>query len=384
MRTKQTERKTQKGLPRATFGRSLQKRRSGATGVLKVKIGKPRRNRIPSDDEEAPACWSDISPSIPSSPEVEQLVDKVNEEYTASMAADTPPDSPPPQLSIGETLALLDQPQEEVLSPLSPRPLPIPNSPPRSPFEEGMIEDLPVPSSPNEVMAATAISSPSEEPPAEEPCQTPVAPASARQVRSETISTSGTPPPLARPRAPTAAVKCPRKEFRGPTQRPKEQKEPRKPKASKIRLTALQEIRRYQSSFEDVLPFAPFVRLVRELCTGLRTMRFTKEALQALRSGAEAYLLEILEKANLACGHAGRCTLKDKDIRFVRRVLDHDVSMGCTEASIKAWQRDLLKERAKRITYKEAQTKEACRRQKLRELARMKRAGYRRNAQRRK
>ena len=89
MRTKQTERKTQKGLPRATFGSSLQKRRSGATGILKVKIGKPRRNRIPSDDEEAPACWSDISPSIPSSPEVEQLVDKVNEEYTAPMAADS-------------------------------------------------------------------------------------------------------------------------------------------------------------------------------------------------------------------------------------------------------------------------------------------------------
>ena len=112
------------------------------------------------------------------------------------MAADTPPDSPPPQLSIGETLALLDQPQEEVVFPLSPRPLPTLNSPPRSPFEEGMIEDLPVPSSPNEVVAATAINSPSEEPPAEEPCQTPVAPASARQVRSETISTSGTPPPL--------------------------------------------------------------------------------------------------------------------------------------------------------------------------------------------
>ena len=374
MRTKQTERKTQKGLPRATFGSSLQKRRSGATGVLKIKIGKARRNRIPSDGEESPACWTDISPSLPSSPEVEQLVEKVNEEYEASVAANTPP----PQPSIGETLALLDQPQMEVVSPLSPRPLPILNTPPRSPFEEGMIEDFPVPSSPNEEVAATVTSSPSEEPPAEEPCQT------ASEVRSETISTSGTPPPLSRPRAPTAAVKCPRKEFRGTAKRVVKQKEPRKKKASKTRLTALQEIRHFQSKFEDVLPFAPFVRLVRELCKEIRTMRFTKEALQALRSGAEAYLLEILEKANLACGHAGRCTLKDKDIRFVRRVLDHDVSMGCTEASIQAWQRDLLKERAKRITYKEAQTKEACRRQKLHELARMKRAGYRRNAQRRK
>ena len=319
---------------------------------------------------------SDLSPSIPSSPQVEKLVDQVNEEYAASVAADTPPDSPPPQLSIGETLALLDEPQEEVVSPLSPRPLPILHSPPRSPFEEGMIEDLPVPNSP--------IRSPSEEPPAEEPCQTPVAPASAKQVRSETISMSGTPPPLARPRVPTAAVKCPRKEFRVAIQQPKEHKEPRKPKAHKIRLTAPQKIRRYQSGFEDVLPFAPFAWLVREICSGLRAMRFTKEALQALRSGAEAYLLEILEKANLACGHAGCCTLKDKDIRLVRRVLDHDISMGCTEASIQAWQKDLLKERAKRITYKEAQTKEACQRQKLRELARMKRAAYRRNAQRRK
>ena len=37
-------------------------------------------------------------------------------------------------------------------------------------------------------------------------------------------------------------------------------------------------------------------------------MRFTREAIQAFRSGVEAYLLEIFEKANLACMHAGRCT----------------------------------------------------------------------------
>ena len=76
-------------------------------------------------------------------------MDQVNEEYAASIAADTPPDSPPPQLSIGETLALLDQPQEEVVSPLSPRPLPILHSPPRSPFEEAMIEGPPCPKLPH-------------------------------------------------------------------------------------------------------------------------------------------------------------------------------------------------------------------------------------------
>ena len=88
-------------------------------------------------------------------------------------------------------------------------------------------------------------------------------------------------------------------------------------------------------------------------------MRFTKEAIQALWSGVEAYLLEVFEKANLACRHAGRCTLQPKDIRFVRMVLNHDVTMGSSEEAIQGWQMDNLKDRAKRITFDEAKTKEA-------------------------
>ena len=199
-------------------------------------------------------------------------------------------------------------------------------------------------------------------------------------VIAETISTSGTPPPYTRPEFPAAATKCPRKEFRGKAQRVVKSKEPyQKPK----RLTALQEIRKLQTSFEEILPFAPFARLVRELCSELVQMRFTKEAIQALRSSAEAYLLEIFEKANLACRHAGRCTLQPKDTRFVRRILDHDTSMGSSEESIQAWKLDVLKDRAKQITLKEAQSKEACQRKKLCELACLRREAYRCQAQRR-
>ena len=131
------------------------------------------------------------------------------------------------------------------------------------------------------------------------------------------------------------------------------------------------------------MSFAPFGRLVRELCRELVEMRFTKEAIQALQSSAEAYLLEIFEKANLACRYDGRCTLQPKDIRFVRRVLDHDISMGSSEESIQAWQMDVLKDRAKWNTLKEAKSKEACQRKKLRELACLRCEAYRCQAQRR-
>ena len=319
-------------------------------------------------------------PSLPSLPEVADFVDKLNQEN--DVAVHTPPGTPLPEPSIGATLALLDIPAPPETPVASPRLLPLLHTPPRSPFEEGMTEDLPMPDpsvgdgqSMEEAVSSTT-GGQSEEVSQEVPTPEPQVP----QVIAETISTSGTPPPSTRPKFPAAATKCPRKEFRGKAQQATKSKEPcRKPK----RLTALQEIRKLQTSFEDILPFAPFARLVRELCSELIQMRFTKEAIQALRSSAEAYLLEIFEKGNLACRHAGHCTLQPKDMRFVRRVLDHDTSMGSSEESIQAWKLDVLKDRAKRITLKEAKSKEACRRKKLCELARLRREAYRRQAQRR-
>ena len=325
---------------------------------MKVKIGK--FNRIPSDSEEAPGNWYDLSPSLPSSLEVENFVDHLNKECEATARVDTPKDSPPTAPSIGETLQLLVVPAEEPQAG-SPRPLPILRTPPRSPFEDGMTEDLPLPDLPGETPPGVeATVSPPTDLNQEERSQKEHTREekedSVPQDRTETVSISGTPPSVARPRLQTAAKKCPRKEFRDTTAQVAKTKEPSK---KSKRLTALQEIRKLQTSFQDLIPFAPFARLVRELCNELVEMHFTKEAIQALRSAGEAYLLEVLEKANLACRHAGRCTLQPNDVRLVRRVLDHDTSMGCTEETLRNYKLDFLKDRAKRITLAEAMTKEA-------------------------
>ena len=392
MKIKQTERKSCTGLPRAKFSEGIRKWRSAVKGTLKVKIGK-FTNRKPSDSEEAPGDWHDLSPLLPSSPEVESFVECLNQECEATTKANTPPGSPPPEAMIGETLQLLEVPVSEGTQMGSPRPLPILHTPPRSPFEEGMMEDLPLPDipikDPQNIEATVSFTTDAvpEECGQEEHIQdenavptedTPVV--STPQVSIETVLISGTPPPVARPRFPTAAKKCPQKEFRDRSTRTVKTKEPsRKPK----RLTALQEIRKLQKSFEDLIPFAPFARLVRGLCHELVEMRFTKEAIQALRSGAEAYLLEILEKSNLACRHAGRCTLQPKDVQLVRRVLDHDVSMGCMEEALQGYKLDFLKDRAKRVTLAEAKSKEAIHCKKLRELARLRRKAYQCQANRR-
>ena len=141
-------------------------------------------------------------------------------------------------------------------------------------------------------------------------------------------------------------------------------------------LTALQKIHRLQTTYKDILPFAPFARLIRELSQDVVEMRFTREAIQAFRSGAEAFLLEIFEKANLACMHGGRCTLQPKDIRIVSHILDLDTTLGCTPEASQAWKMDILKYQAKRITYKQAKTKEATCHAKLRRIAQVSRDGY--------
>ena len=259
MRFKQTARKYCEGLPRATFKKSLKKRRSAAKETLKVKIGRYCKNQIPSDDEEAAGDWTDLTPSLPSSPEVADLVDRLNRE--TEVTVHTPPGTPPPEPLIGASLALLDVPAQPELPLVSPGPLPLLHTPPRSPFEEGMTEDLPVTEYPvsEEQNTEEAVSSTtggqSEEASQEVLPPEPQVP----NVIAETISTSGTPPPSTRPKFPAAAMKCPRKEFRGKAQRAVKAKEPRqRPR----RLTALQEIRKLQTSFEDILPFAPFARLV--------------------------------------------------------------------------------------------------------------------------
>ena len=129
MKFKQTAQKYCTGLPRATFKKSLKERRSAAKETLKVKIGQYCKNQIPSDSEEAAGDWTDLTPSLPSSPEVADFVDKLNQEN--DVAVHTPPGTPLPEPSIGATLALLDIPAPPEPLVASPR-LAAPSSHPSS------------------------------------------------------------------------------------------------------------------------------------------------------------------------------------------------------------------------------------------------------------
>eukprot|EP00898_Chlorokybus_atmophyticus_P002826 jgi/Chlat1/3544/Chrsp231S03544 len=75
----------------------------------------------------------------------------------------------------------------------------------------------------------------------------------------------------------------------------------------------------------------PFSRLVREVCNdghatrGNEPYRWTSEAMLAMQEAAEAFLVSLLEKANLAAIHRKRVTLTKDDMKLVRKI---DLSMA--------------------------------------------------------
>ena len=84
---------------------------------------------------------------------------------------------------------------------------------------------------------------------------------------------------------------------------------------------ALREIRRYQKSTELLIRKLPFQRLVREIADEQTVgLRFQATAIQALQAAAEAYIVSLLEDSNLCCIHAGRVTVKVKDMQLARRI----------------------------------------------------------------
>ena len=72
----------------------------------------------------------------------------------------------------------------------------------------------------------------------------------------------------------------------------------------KCGMKALKEIRKYQSSGELLIRRLPFQRLIRE-ALGFRTdLKFQGMAIKALQEAGEAFLVGILEQANLFAVHA--------------------------------------------------------------------------------
>lgn len=86
---------------------------------------------------------------------------------------------------------------------------------------------------------------------------------------------------------------------------------------------ALKEIRMHQRSTNLLIPKAPFARLVKE-CIQARVIskdfRIQPLALMALQEAAEAYIVGIMEAANLCALHAKRVTLMRQDISLARRI----------------------------------------------------------------
>ncbi|KAH7693410.1 histone H3 [Aphelenchoides avenae] len=89
---------------------------------------------------------------------------------------------------------------------------------------------------------------------------------------------------------------------------------------------ALREIRRYQKSTELVIRKLPFQRLVREISDGIASKRkvepwrYQSNALLALQTAAEEYLLGVFEDANMCAIHAKRVTIMPKDIQLAGRI----------------------------------------------------------------
>lgn len=85
---------------------------------------------------------------------------------------------------------------------------------------------------------------------------------------------------------------------------------------------AVREIKRYQKYTRLLIPKLGFQRMIRNL-VDLRLhceFRFQSAALLALQEAAEAFLIGIMEDANLCAIHAKRVTVMKKDMDLARRI----------------------------------------------------------------
>ena len=96
----------------------------------------------------------------------------------------------------------------------------------------------------------------------------------------------------------------------------------KKPHRYRPGTVALREIQRYQKSTELLIRKLPFQRLVRELAQDLGKINvcFQSGAIMALQEASEAYLVGLLEDANLCAVHAKWVTIMPKDIQLACRI----------------------------------------------------------------
>ena len=85
---------------------------------------------------------------------------------------------------------------------------------------------------------------------------------------------------------------------------------------------ALQEIWQFQKSTELLIRKLPFSWLVHEIAqaVGKTDMCFQWSAIICLQEAAEAFLVGLMEDANLCTIHAKRVTIMPKDIQLAHRI----------------------------------------------------------------
>ena len=94
-----------------------------------------------------------------------------------------------------------------------------------------------------------------------------------------------------------------------------------KPHRYRAGTVALKDIRHYQGSTALLIRKLPFQQVVRKISQDIKTdLRFQSAAILCLQEGTEAYLVGLLDDANLCAIHARRVTIMPKDIQLARRI----------------------------------------------------------------
>lgn len=90
----------------------------------------------------------------------------------------------------------------------------------------------------------------------------------------------------------------------------------RKPKKPMPRL-ALNQIRHFQTTTENLIPKAPFCRCLKEVLHFLGDYRISKEGIDALQVAVESYIVGIFNDAYCLTIHRKRVTIDPSDISLL-------------------------------------------------------------------
>jgi len=102
---------------------------------------------------------------------------------------------------------------------------------------------------------------------------------------------------------------------------PLEKKATPKRRTTRLKSKALREIRDEQNSTKHVIPLAPFQRLVQETANEFgQGFRFRKDAIQALQTDCEDYIIDMFNTSNLLALRCGRETIHAKDIQLWKTI----------------------------------------------------------------